>query len=178
MSVRITRSVASLLLVCLSACNRSDQDNKKGIVPDSNKPFVFIYHSSAYPLPDKPLESGVVAAVWNDGTVIRASAGKPLGTSYVKGKWEQSGVVNLRRAIEESGLLSNEKPSALVVDAASEHLILRTDDHLNSWAHSPAHGENPKITHIKNLMLGWPLIKQSILTNHSQYAGYPHAWYE
>lgn len=147
----------------------------------SEKPFLFFHLLPAYS--PKPV-SGIMVAVWPDGKIVRATSESATGREYVGARLSSDQMTALRREIAQSGILSDNGVGMLVLDAASETLLLRWGKTVKSWSHSPgfegtgnSNCTNPRITAMKRYLMSLAL-DHALPEPAGAYADYPHAWYE
>lgn len=139
-------------------------------------PFVFVRSYSGYPGPKEKIINGIVAAVWQDGTIVRVTSEADVGKSYVKGRLSAEQLETLRNTIKESGVIGSED-RGVVVDAGMIELVIRLEDSVGRWAYSPPHQQNKKIDSIKNQLLSLPLSDEEP-ADAATYKAYPHDWYK
>jgi hypothetical protein len=142
---------------------------------DTQRPFVFVFLTPALPGPKQEIKAGLIGAVWNDGTVVRAHSESEIGKAYLKGKLTPEQVIALRQFVVEVPLHGTSKP--VVVDAAAEHLGLRLKHGVKSWAHSPPHTADPRITAIKERLLSLDLTESTEVMA-KPYTSWPGDWFK
>ena len=86
-------------------------------------PFLILHRTPSYPVPGELMISGLEAAVWDDGTVLRASSQQNLAKPYLRGKLKQAQMDRLLQLLRTAHFSG--RTSTLVVDAGATHLILR-----------------------------------------------------
>jgi len=117
-------------------------------------PFAFIWRTPAYPGPGQEMICGLIAAVWQDGRIVRVESEKTIGRAYIEGKLTDEQLVQTIHVIETSGVLRNSPPTYLIVDAPCDRLVLHTRRKLIRWAHTPgSRYERPEIRRVKEYLL-------------------------
>src|ERR1700676_4938828 len=57
--------------------------------PQAGDPFLILHRTPNYPVPGEVVISGLEAAVWDDGTILRASSQQNLAKPYLRGRLKQ-----------------------------------------------------------------------------------------
>ncbi|MCY2950620.1 MAG: hypothetical protein NTU53_01425, partial [Planctomycetota bacterium] len=96
-------------------------------------PFVFIQTFPGLTL-STHLRSGVLFAVWRDGTIIRATSEPQLGNSYIKGRLTPIQLAQVRRILRDSGILTTPASDSVTLDAHFDSLTTRWGAHLRTWS--------------------------------------------
>lgn len=143
----------------------------------NDRPFVFIYRTPVYPIPGKPMISGVLIAVWDDGKMVRTPPGHEVGQSYINCRIKPDAVSKLKQHLIDSDLSFDDPGGMVVVDAASTDLTIRVDGESLTWAHSPPQEVNAAITDIEQYLLSLEFdnVEQ---VDAAPYRIYPHSWYD
>lgn len=75
-----------LLLIFGLAGDSGCRSAEKPSNPAVKRPWAFLLRQANYPTPKGPnIVPGLIFAVWDDGTFVRASAAGAVGSSYVRG---------------------------------------------------------------------------------------------
>lgn len=114
-----------------------------------NVPFIFIRYYPGGMRPEIADRRGIVAAVWQDGTVIRARTEELTGQAYVRGKLGADGLAELRRTIESTRILTSEPGGQSAADAAIVDLTLRDESGLRIWSYPVRLAVDERIIAIK-----------------------------
>ncbi len=163
-----------LTLSLLPGCSNHEPKLKPN---RTDVPFVFIRLYSGMTGPGQTPQFGTIAALWPDGTLVRAVSDDQVGKSYVKGSISADQLDMVRKAISETGILQEKSESMVVVDAASIHLNIRHEKGMQSWAYSPPIQKDDRITAIKKKLMSLPLSDESPV-DAAPYKAYPHDWFK
>ncbi len=158
-----------------------EPDTKKSLAKlldeaESKKPFVFIHMTPGKPGPRQKLKSGLIAAVWNDGQIIRTRSDADIGEKYIKGKLSTADVARIKQLIMQCSP-ENPKVNGLVVDAAADHLAIRFMSGVWSKGHSSRHTNDPEITRIRNELMNVAIENPSEIDG-APYKAWPGDWYK
>ncbi len=177
--VRLTAALMIAWGAALHAgCTTGDQKApQSGARENAAKPFIFLYQTPAFTGPNTPRVSGVLAAVWDDGTIVRSASEAAVGKEYIRGRLTPDQIGALRQFVTDSGLHLQKPGGNVAVDAASVDLTLRIYGAARTWAHSPPHTLNPKIEAIQDYVFAIKVTAPESV-DAAPYSGYPHAWYK
>jgi hypothetical protein len=123
----------------------------------ASAPFIFIYRYPGFTL--RPV-SGLIAAVWQDGRIVRAKSKEDIGTLYVEGTLTGAEIENLRQLVRAC-LRDRPLQESLVIDAPSERLWFDTGWTLTQTCQTPGHeySNNATIEMFKNYVFSMDLQK-------------------
>ncbi|MEK6644548.1 MAG: hypothetical protein AABZ08_11630 [Planctomycetota bacterium] len=138
---------------------------------ESQKPFVFIYMTPGL---SEDLKRGLIAAVWNDGQIIRTRSDADIGKKYVKGKLSTADVARIKQLILQR-LPESPKVNWIVVDAAADHLAIRFTSGVWSNSHSPPHTNDPEIAQMRNELMNAAIENPSEIDG-AAYKDWPSDW--
>ncbi len=104
----------------------------------ADKPLLVIWQQSEYPVPGQEFRvpSGLVAAIWRDGRVIRATTKKLVGQTYIEGRALPKQFEELLGLLTSSGTLGHPNDVALVPDSASRNITIRHEGKHHTWTHT------------------------------------------
>lgn len=146
-------------------------------------PFLFLHHFPGHPAQGERLSAGTIVAIWPNGTIVRAKSETEIGHTYIRGRLTSKQLDDVRSELGQSGLLKSSDRNPLVVDAASERVVIRWDGIVRQWAHSPgnegtinSNSTNPKITALKSYLMALP-VDHPAPEPPDAYAKFPQAWY-
>jgi hypothetical protein len=100
----------------------------------SGPPAIVIRQESGYPLPgrDSDFPEGLVAALWNDGRLVRSTSATAVGKSYIEG------FITSQHREEFFSFLNTSIGRAprfegITVDAASQSFLVRSEGRTSEW---------------------------------------------
>ena len=150
----------------LAACKPAGQTTAKPgpakrpegdtLVFDENRrdvPYAFIKYYFGWAGGNDAPQQGVVAAVWQDGTIIRAESVDDVGLAYVKGVASAEDQAALRETIEATGILTSDLGGKTEGAAASEELTIRDHYGIRIWSHPPDHEADDRIVRIREALM-------------------------
>lgn len=146
---------------------------------EGDEPMAFVWKTPGYTRPDDPRREGLVAAVWEDGRVVRAISSGDVGKAYVRGRLTGEQVAGVTRLMAESGLLQAGSKSMPVLDAETEYVGMREGEKMRWWGHSPgfASSEDQRMTQVKARLMELPL-SEVAERSAEQWVSYPRKWFE
>src|SRR5262245_59997509 len=86
--IAILATMLVSFLIVTQHSTRKPQEYSLAELP-SDRPFVVIHRYPAYPLPGREIISGIIAAVWKDGRILRAQSESTIGKKYIEGRLSQ-----------------------------------------------------------------------------------------
>lgn len=140
---------------------------------ETKKPVVFLHMTPAF---SPVLKCGVIAAVWNDGQIVRARSEGDIGTMYVKGMLSPGDLARIKQLVVQ---FSPENPNnnGIVVDAAADILVVRFSTGIKVKGHSPPNTNDPEIKRIRNELMN-VAIENPSETDGAPYKAWPGDWYK
>lgn len=98
-----------------------------------------------------PSRAGLLAAVWQDGRLVRAESESTVGKGYVESYLDKQQLAQLLGVVAK--LKSpTESDQRAIVDAEAESMTLRTKSGVTSWIHSPGHARSANIVTMKQYL--------------------------
>ncbi len=149
------------------------------LVFDENRrdvPYAFIKYYFGWRGGNDAPQQGVVAAVWQDGTIIRAESVDDVGLAYVKGLASPEDHAALRQAIEATGILTSDLGGKTEGAGASEELTIRDHYGIRIWSHPPDHEADDRIVRIREALLSVAL-SETEAVEADGYKRIPPQWY-
>lgn len=153
---------SAILTTALVACNQSDNPGGKGLVLNrsmTDRPVLFLYQAPANPIPGQPMISGVIAAIWPDGKVIRIVNRESVGQRYIVGYLSAEKLEKTLTEIERLVNKYSAQGPSVTVDAASEELALHSTQGLIYMGHTLSEKTNALFDPLRALLLSLPLEK-------------------
>ena len=126
------------------------------LVFDENRrdvPYAFIKYYFGWAGGNDAPQQGVVAAVWQDGTIVRAESVDDVGLAYVKGVASPEDRTALRETMEATGILTSALGGKTEGAAASEELTVRDNYGIRIWSHPPDHEVDDRIVRIREALM-------------------------
>ncbi len=146
-----------LLNACSNPIEKVGEPDKPLPEYHADRPFLFIHIT---PANSRRAVSGLILAIYPDGRIIRVTSESTIGESYIRGRLSTENLAQARRMLHDSGLLSTKPGGVVVVDGGAEHVGIRYEKHVTSWAHTPGYDYGPvgsRITQLKKNLLALPL---------------------
>jgi len=108
-----------------------------GMPHDSEKAIVVIWQESEYPAPGRitHFPFGLIASVWADGRVIRATNRETVGHAYVEGRVSSKEFAEFIHFLTSSNILNTTDAYCIPVDSASRTIIVRYGGKDHKWAY-------------------------------------------
>jgi hypothetical protein len=101
---------------------------------ESDSPLLIIWQQSDFPGPrGSTYPDGLIAAVWSDGLVIRATDKNNIGKAYIEGHARPKEFSEFLRFITSPTLLSTPDEFAVAVDSASRSIALHHAGKKHNW---------------------------------------------
>ncbi|MBI5763461.1 MAG: hypothetical protein HZA51_08055 [Planctomycetes bacterium] len=172
---RIVPLVFAILVGALVIANyyETNVKSRKLDEAETKKPFVFLHMTPAF---SPVLKCGVIAAVWNDGQIVRARSEGDIGKMYVKGMMSPTDLARIKQLVVQ---FSPENPNenGIVVDAAADILVVRFKSKIEVKGHSPPNTNDPEITRIRNELMNVAIVNPSEIDG-APYKAHPGDWYK
>lgn len=137
------------------------------------KPFVFLHMTPAF---SPVLKCGVIAAVWNDGKIVRARSEGDIGKMYIKGMLSPVDLARIKQFIAQVSP-DDSRENGIVVDAAADILVVRFKSRIEVKGHSPPIRNDPEITRIRNELMNLAIENPSEIDG-APYKAWPGDWYK
>jgi hypothetical protein len=100
--------------------------------------------------------SGVIAAVWKTGVIVRAkSAQRPWG-SHELGRLNAAELAELIRTLNTGSTWDSQR-GEVALDSPKDVLTLRREAEVRTWAESPGMTSTPTVAQFRSTLLGLPL---------------------
>lgn len=154
--------------------NPSEANKRKQLdEAESKKPFVFIHMTPAL---SSVIKCGVIAAVWNDGQIIRTRSEADIGSVYVKGKLSPADLARIKQLLLQCSP-KNLKINGIVVDSAADFLVIRFTSGVEHKDHSPPNTNDPEIAQVRNELMSLAIENPSEIDG-APYKAWPGDWYK
>ena len=161
----------------LTGCVRKQSEAKRADKDDNvRNPIVFVYTVPAKPVPGRSLgeTAGVVAAIWNDGRIVRSQSSLFLSATVHSGQVDSDGMTALRDQIKE--LLTQPEARQVTRDAQSRIICIDNDRKLNIYSHGISKKPIPE-SHQRFIDFIWGLqVLGANPESGSKYVGFPNDW--
>lgn len=170
--MRVRRAVVVIFSVLSSACSSRASTPKLHGAP---RPYLFVRQIGVGAI-DKP-STGLVAAVWPDGTVARSDGLNQVGRRYVRGSITGEELNKLVCVFESTGLWDQYDGTITVIaHAASRELVVRNGGEMRMWTQHPWDAlPVPEIQRVIALLMELPLLNETPLKWDDVY---PHGWHD
>jgi hypothetical protein len=108
---------------------------------DAKKPdnaLLVIWQQSGFPVPGREpaFRTGLVAAVWPDGRVIRATDKNQVGQAYVEGRARPKQFAEFLRFLTAPRILTIPDDFSVAVDSASRSITIRHAGKKHNWTYT------------------------------------------
>jgi hypothetical protein len=124
--MRTVFSLLAILVLCLTWDASASQPSTS---QQSDNPLLLIWQESGY---DTGL-TGLIAAVWPDGRVIRAKNKRDIGNTYVEGHAHPNEFKKFLRFLTSPTVLSTPDAFEVSVDSASRSIIVSHAGQKHNW---------------------------------------------
>ena len=131
--MRLRAQLVSLLLVGIVAGCASSPPERAGAL--SEAPAIVIRQYADYPMPGRGSEfaSGLVAALWRDGRMIRPASADAIGKSYVEGVVSPAQRDAFFAFLSGSAAVRAPEGGGIPVDGAAQSITVRRDGVAATW---------------------------------------------
>jgi hypothetical protein len=127
--IHLCLASVSILALLLNSSNASASSN-------SREPLLVIWQDCEAPggAKDWPkFPTGLIAAVWPDGRIIRATEKKTVGQKYVEGKVARADSEGFFKVLASPNLLEMPDKFSVAVDGPSRTVIIRESGKKHQW---------------------------------------------
>lgn len=129
------RTVFSLLAIFVLCLTWDTSAGQPSTSQQSDSPLLIIWQDSGYQTDLGPkFPTGLIAAVWPDGRVIRAKNKREIGNTYVEGHAQPSEFRKFLRFLTSPTVLSTPDAFEVSVDSSSRSIIVSHDGQKHNWA--------------------------------------------
>lgn len=179
-------SVAAVcaVAVLLGACEHRPGETRGAVNIGSIRPeipYLFLVYFPGYPGPQDPVMPRLIAAVWQDGRVLRATSTNVIRKSFRRGNLSPDQHKEFLGNIEMIVLFSTkeqgEGDDMVPLHAASERLYLHTSGGVIERVSSFGEREDTLIRDIKEYLMSLPLADEENANNEA-WRAIPNDWYE
>lgn len=154
MNVVHLMAVHAVLLCCVlviiggCGCERHQSEQASGSDGSRLVPVLVLERRPAYPGPDEPMVSGVLAKLWSDGLLLRSTDAEKPSSSFHLGMVGKEELAHLLLEIDAI-VAKGDKSSDLVVDAASLELTIERGNQRTVLAESIPLAPNTPLIRIR-----------------------------
>lgn len=146
---------------------------------DPDIPFLVVHRYPGYVGPRSATGSGLIAAVWRNGRIVRASTEDDIGQVYMEGRLATEKLDGLVSYLNASGVMTEpEEDTLLVLDAASDHVYVHLPHRILHAAESlPRKGETA-IRDLEFVLLDMEIEEAKPATGRWVRPHLPREWFE
>jgi len=128
MRTRLLLLAGSVIVVLFAGCSAP-------VVRGPSQPVIIVSQTPGYPMPgyDSEFHWGLVAKLWRDGRMIRATRLDTVGKCYVEGFVVPASRERFFTSLGASAAMQLPEGGDLIVDSASETITVRRDGKTSKW---------------------------------------------
>lgn len=119
--------LGSVISIMALGCSKAERDRPPSDGEESPSPVAVFWSYPGYPGPDQPVRSGLLAAAWQDGRVVRVETHDDLGRRYVTGMLGAEDTQRLRTLVAQDVAFLTEHKAPLVPDDSAFERIYVSD---------------------------------------------------
>jgi hypothetical protein len=146
----LTRTLLALAAVFAAACASK---NTTAPLPSAECPIIMLSRAGGLGF---RAQSGVLAAVWSSGTIVRSESAGLAGPNHFIGTLNATDVAALIQLAQSAKIWDHPRGQS-VLDIADDILTLRRGSDVRQWSETPGFTTNSVVTEFRSTLFSLPV---------------------